>query len=387
MSEALDKLPSVWAAENQEKIVEFLGQEGNISLGQLYERIFRGFFADLQRRIVEQRAGFEYRITGTHVVLISFGRPGVIPIRDVIDDLLAITRKQYPSHQYFAHTGQDRDGYFGRLPQAVSVGETPVKTFREQIEDSWNDADTMRMQGPTWTSKIGGLDVLVFSAGAIAVDTSDPVKALDTINILLAMLNQQGVRCTQLTDVELGKIHINGCGQVGQWSIQTNSIRVPLYGSSLVDEETLESAFDWAKLVYEEREIADVVKLAHSAWVHFCAGEYLQAFVLQWTIAERLLTRRWIRYVEGQIAEKKRRELLVDNRDLTISLVIEILALVREIDQALYSESHSMRKVRNKVIHSGFVPSQENAGQCAGLASQLLSHELQRLASQKTLEP
>jgi hypothetical protein len=218
------------------------------------------------------------------------------------------------------------------------------------------------------------------------VDTSEPIKALDIINILLAMLNQQGIRCTQLTEVELGKIYINGCGQVGQWSIQAAAVRLSPYGRSSVDDESLESAFDWAKLVSGEREIADVVKLAHSAWVHFCAGEYLQAFVLQWTIVERLLTRRWIRYVEGQFAEKKRRELLVDNRDLTISLVIEILALVREIDQATYSESHSMRKVRNKAIHSGFMPTQENAGQCAGLASELLGHELQLVAGSKTTE-
>jgi hypothetical protein len=147
MRDALDKLPFAWASESQEQIAEFMGREDTISLAQLYERIFRKFFADLQSRVVEQRTGFEYRITGSHAVLISFGRPGAISVKAVVDDLIALSQRRYPSHQYFAHTGQEREGYFGRLPQGVWVGEMPVKTFREEVEDTWKDTDTVQMQG------------------------------------------------------------------------------------------------------------------------------------------------------------------------------------------------------------------------------------------------
>ena len=377
--EALDNLPTTAREDEKEYIPEFVDSDRTISLTQLYNRILSKFFKELGRRIVDQKTHFELQITGHYVVLIAFSRPSSIIVEEVIADLLATDQLSYPTHYYFAHTGVDRVAYFGRLPIGVSIGEMPTRSFREDVEESWRDRDVVRIGGKTWKTTISDVELVAFAPGAIAADTDDAETALSAINLLLAALHIEGVRCTQLTSVELGKIHVNGHGQAWSWSIQSSAVRDASYGSTVVAESSLEAAFRLASLVVKEREIADILKFSHSAWIHFTGGEFYQAFILQWTIVERILTRRWIRYVDGHIEEKKRREYLSESRDLTISLIIEVSSLVGEIDQATYSESQKMRKVRNKVIHDGLIPTQDNAADCAGLASKLLSSELDRL--------
>ena len=179
--------------------------------------------------------------------------------------------------------------------------------------------------------------------------------------------------------MELGTIHIDGHGLAWGWSILAHSVKEAQYGHSQISEELLQSAIRFVHLVCRDPELAEISKLRHSAWDHFTCAEFLQAFIIEWTIVERLLTRRWDRYISEHVDGKKRRESLVDNRDLTISLIIEILCLVGEIDDATYSESHAVRKVRNRVIHSGLIPSIDHAGDCAGLSSKLFSRELDKL--------
>lgn len=99
-----------------------------------------------------------------------------------------------------------------------------------------------------------------------------------------------------------------------------------------------------------EETIADIARLRHSAWDHFVGGEFLQAFILEWTTTERLLMRMWDRYITNHVEGQNRRANLINNRDLTISLVMEMQCLIGCIDHQTYSDAHAMRKLRNKVI-------------------------------------
>ncbi len=379
LREAPAKLPSSWIPDEQELIEDIPASNGAVPLARLYEGVFLRFFKELGRRIIEQRTEFLPSISASYVVLISFSRPSAISIRALLADVLATEERRFPDRYYFAHTGKDRMAHFGRLPTGVVIGEVPQKSFWENIEESWATPDVARIGGKVWKTTLAEVEVLAFSSGAVAADTSDPAEALNAINLLLAALNVHGIRCTQITSSELGKIHVNGCGLAYAWSIQAHSNRQAHYGDSPIPEEILQSAFRFADDVNRDRKLAEVLKLHHSAWDHFVGGELLQAFIVQWTVVERLLTRMWNRYLAEHVDNKKRREGLAENRDLTISLIVELLCLVGEIDEETHSESHAMRRIRNKVIHDGLIPDAEHARRCAGLSTKFLSVELDLL--------
>jgi hypothetical protein len=382
-SDGLDALPSLWQRDASTlvpdgRVIDQQQVSASVeSMASVYERIFKYFFVSVGLILTRQIAGFLTKLFQSGIsVLVSYGEPRSINAKQLIDNLANLLAGPYPSTQYFAHTGYDRTAYFGRLPVGVSLGGEAQVSFKEEVTQDWKEADVIRMTGQRYSERIGGIDVVFFSAGAVAVDTSQPNKALQLINLFFAALSRGGTKCAQITEVELGRITVNGCGMAQSWSIQPDHVRTRLFGLELITEAQLAEAFRLCHLAVKDDQICSLLRLNHSAFVHVINGEYLQAFVLSWTIIELSIVRKWHRFIDRHTGNSERQSKLKGRRDIVADVIIEVIALGGDLEDATYLKLQTTRKIRNDVIHNGKIPNRQDSMDCTILAASLLSDEL-----------
>ncbi len=129
--------------------------------------------------------------------------------------------------------------------------------------------------------------------------------------------------------------------------------------------------------VCKDKEVVAQLRLWHAGCTHYLSGESLQAFVLGWTAIENLLGMLWREHLAKHAIDGGWLEKLTSLQGgFTIDHIIEFLNLVGSIDPTKYSRLQELRKTRNKTVHSGREPVNDDTAQCLRVAGEMLSERI-----------
>lgn len=153
----------------------------------------------------------------------------------------------------------------------------------------------------------------------------------------------------------------------------------------VIKKPALDQSFDLLQTILErspETAIA-LITLLNSACKAFEDHDYSFSMVVSWTLSEKLLQLLFESYlnanrekdVEGKpitFISTDRKKKLLDGRDFTVSVVIEILSLLDVLPFQLYNDLNRVRQARNSWIHNLRVVSRIEAQLGVSVAERLL---------------
>jgi hypothetical protein len=161
--------------------------------------------------------------------------------------------------------------------------------------------------------------------------------------------------------------------------------RLPIPGLTISKAALLSSFQILDDILTKHPEALELVALLSRAATDYENHNYAQAVVTAWTIAERLVRKKWSQYLDGQQRNEvvggtsrpflngKRREKLL-GADFTASIVSEFLSLDGHLPFELFLQLNQARSSRNAWLHEGHSPGRSGAEAAVVSAQKALAH-------------
>jgi hypothetical protein len=149
-------------------------------------------------------------------------------------------------------------------------------------------------------------------------------------------------------------------------------------GRLLIETATIESSFVQLESMLNGEDPDRTIALADllvRAVAAYSDHDYSQALITAWTVIESLLQEQWGTYVQANrertvdgervsFINAGRKKRLTEDRDITASLVSELLSILDRLPIATYHKVSEVRVARNKWIHD-LVPAAASTAQLA----------------------
>lgn len=348
------------------------------NMHRLIEENLRRLFVSLAEEICRQEhAKFRISPSPDVATLEVRGRLLDIDPKAIVTQLLAdATRPHICSPRPFKSDSRERNAHAGSIFPLTVVGDEKTLTFEEEVRNEWSGPERWDISPQSWTTSCQQLPLVVFAGGMVAADTPHLDKAMQAINTFLAACQYFGHDCVPMTSYDLGHVSINAAGSVGSWGGPVEVSKRIFTSTKNLPEKTLRQIFDLPEKCNDKDSFAQL-RLWHTGCSHFLSGENLQAFVLGWTTVENLIGRTWREYLGSCGIESGRFDKLTSPQGgFTVDHVIEFLNLTGRINSARYTQLQSLRKIRNKTVHSGLEPVTEDTGNCLRAAVEMLSDRI-----------
>jgi hypothetical protein len=131
-------------------------------------------------------------------------------------------------------------------------------------------------------------------------------------------------------------------------------------------------------------QIVGLLDLMLRAAAAYTDHNFSLSLIQSWAVSEALVRRVWARYVnenrereiDGSVEtfiNAERKQWLTGSRDITASVMIEMLSLASVISLDIYERLGKARRARNRWLHSLFQPPADEAQNALGVTSALLS--------------
>jgi len=131
-----------------------------------------------------------------------------------------------------------------------------------------------------------------------------------------------------------------------------------------VSSDGLRKLLEISESINNEPGLTDCLILLSEAYTCMQSSQFIQSFIVSWTIIERYLYWIWDSHLEKSGTSKKRRKKLSEGPNWNISSVIEMLEINCLISKKEYKAITYLRRKRNKLIHEGEVVDQEDTTKC-----------------------
>jgi hypothetical protein len=389
LSAVAEDLPKKLQKCEQISFKEAIG-DGQVSLVELLERETKSLLQNAIRYAVFDQTGFGF-YPPKSVALFRY--PGVAADMDVPSVLereyarAQVERaRQYGTQVFFSRTGRARTVFAGRFRKIEEPGR--AKTFKESLVELLDrEENPWCYWPPFWKCFYKKVELTIFSSGVVVADTSHQHLALKSLNSFFAASDFQGVNCMPTTSPhDLGHVDIDEHGALSSYGGRVMLSR-NLSTTASVAESSLKDCIAFFDEAQKDSETLEQLRLRHSAGIHFMAGEYLQSFMLAWTVIEREIRRLWAMMFEKRQMDRKRKDKLITEDNFTTNQLIEVTELLGGLDTRLYIDIQKLRRVRNDTVHRGTIPTCENCGECIKIANTFIHKKCPRIRSGMSEDP
>lgn len=137
-----------------------------------------------------------------------------------------------------------------------------------------------------------------------------------------------------------------------------------VHPSFSIKPEGLSLLLNISEMINNEPQITDCLVLLVESFTCLQSSQFIQSFIVSWTIIEKYLYWIWESHLRKQSINHERRKKLTDGSGWNISKVIEMLDVGGVINRDDYKILTDLRKKRNDLIHEGEIISQEDALKC-----------------------
>lgn len=233
------------------------------------------------------------------------------------------------------------------------------------------------------TGRVDNVPVSLTNDGLLVAFDADIARALNVINQIFAVLSRSGVPSFAVTQGELIKISrfnlLSGQIQSSQSAViprnapdnwisletQLNSLALslPNYAAKAAIESAERCASDDASSVISLR--------LYDALTLFRRESLSEAFVVAWSVIEAIMQRQFEDYWSAQGRSKSK----IQDMDWKAGQQIDLLLATERIDSRQARDMHTLRKVRNKIVHELRDATKEEVTNCLETAHQYASLE------------
>jgi len=140
-----------------------------------------------------------------------------------------------------------------------------------------------------------------------------------------------------------------------------------------IREEGFSHLLKMAEIISNESEVSNCILLFVEANTCLQSSQYMQSFIVSWTIIEKYLYWVWGKHLKNKKVNRKRRDRLTGS-NWNIARVIEILDVNGLITRDDYKLITELRQKRNDLIHEGDEIHKDEALKCFEYASSSLIH-------------
>lgn len=258
------------------------------------------------------------------------------------------------------------------------IGDPPFRTARERILDT---PSFVRQEGIFMSGgAVAGVPTYVYSNGLVLAASTNQVKARWVINQVFAALSRSGVPSFTVSDEELvtvsrfdpWKAKISGSSSAvvprnKQLGILRDAVPtdIVLVMPGTVVPAILHCADECSRhtrLAILSLRRLDAFTLFHRRW-------FSETFVLSWSLIEAAIDDQFQQFWRGRDASKKKIDEMLN--DWTASQKIDLLSATDVVDADTWRTLHTLRKVRNDIVHSLREATESEASECLRAAEQL----------------
>ncbi len=267
----------------------------------------------------------------------------------------------------------------------IWIGEIPKPTLHERFTG---------IPMMIFSEKILGIEykkykIVIEKDGFIAIGIEDKVKAIETLNEIMATALLFNIPAFAIREHELGKAQIDpenmriiSCGwyldtmrgklsekrwkELSEFEIKTTRINV--------SEDEIIHVIKEAERITSNPEIREYLTFLLEAYAHLKGHEYTQSFIMSWIIIEKYLFKFWHQFLEEYGIKGDRKDKLKNPVIWSIDYVLEILNFTNKLNKENYKILTHLKSRRNNLIHKGKRINEQDAKKCLEIVTSIIKH-------------
>lgn len=356
----------LWSSEQERAILE--------NRIVLFFREFKDYLSNLVGR---EAPCIINRVPVSDKVFLWFVKGNIeeVDTNKVLHDIFEVARRRESKPD----TGQLIEGFGAYFYPPVWIGKKPnhtVSRLRNRLYDTVPLRDPM-VDTPIMALRWHITDILIFSDGFIFVGDKNEERCLSVLNWIMATAALEGIDCLAIKHADLMSAAYVGDEQPYLLKAYTT---LPLSPRAMYPEPPphLAPVLELERVTITHSVISEIVESANyfsnsfpdqspvmvlKARSYFRYGDYLQSFITAWWIIESSLYSKLENILASRehALHKRRKEKLLKSGRWTVDDVLEVLEILKALDQSEYRQLQDLKRWRNKLIHGGPIRSIDEA--------------------------
>lgn len=339
------------------------------------------------RRSVGQVSG--YRPANEMWVELRYENVGTTDYVATFNQILEQAKQQAQTVPLTSQSSETKDaklvkGYVTYFYPPILVGHRKKPSAAEILRGN----NFLPFYGAAVDLTINSIPVVVNEGGLIFVGVPKKERALKILNIIMAIATLRGLNLTAVREHEIGEGDFNEEKRnLGNYGYPLSTLRTMIGGPenlnrglilqrSEVEKEILVGIISEAGSIMNNEKLSDELVLFGEGTTHFGNAEYVQSFIMSWSILERHISELWKVRVDQKDLDEEREQKLKSSAIWGLDYQLESLNLVGVVSDEDYEIYSDLKRKRNKLIHSGRTVSKEDAEKSLGLAKGIIASKI-----------
>lgn len=297
-------------------------------------------------------------------------------------------QQEQPKKELKKESDKPPKGYGSYIYPPVWLNEYPELSFREKIRGT---RASYYFHKESITSSYKGKTAVVEENGYMGILEEDRLTANRYLNEIIGTGLLFGFPFFSIRDSDMSEFGFQkGTTKIGSreiiphGSIIRQFDRGKAYWEPDINPHLAISAEGFIQLLKlsevltNESEVGDCITLYAEAYTCLKTSQYMQSFIVSWTIIEKSLYWVWEKHLKNKKVNHKRRKHLTGS-DWSIARVIEMLEVNDLITKKDYQELTDLRQKRNDLVHEGETVHKEEAEKCFEYATNSLTQRTMAL--------
>lgn len=269
---------------------------------------------------------------------------------------------------------EDIKGYGTYFYPPIWVGEYPEYTFQERVQGRLVFPN--KVLDTTYDGKL----LIIYNNGYIGIAENDKQTAQNNLNEIMATGLLLGIPFFAINNYELSEVTFNleqvdfkirGLTQRGALSraFEPQNVISEWFIKPFVSIqiEGMEKIIKATNEITSDPDIKTFLPLFIESYTCFQHSQYLQSFILGWTVIEKRLNFLWESYLIKKNVSKNRIRKFT-GAEWSINQVIEMLNVEQYISNEECLVLHDLRRKRNNLVHEGEDVDKKDAEKCMVVA-------------------
>jgi len=270
----------------------------------------------------------------------------------------------------------------------IWIGNIPKQSFQDKF---WGILMLNYLFEKSFDTKYKKKVLIVDKDGFVAICEKNKEKAIEMLNEIMATTLLFNMQATAIRESEISEVEIDldviKIIRITRISGSRKTMRTELmderwqsfssgqlsFTRTIVPKQKITEIIKQANKITRNTDVNSYLSIILESYTHFINFEYIQSFIMSWTIIEKYLAQMWIQYIETLKTNKYRRDKLKSHVFWSTDYIIEGLNFGGKINYVDYELFMKLKKWRNDIIHKNRKPPKETVEKCLNLSFSIIS--------------
>lgn len=300
---------------------------------------------------------------------------------NISNEIEKLFQKQYGIRDVDKNSNIFRGVYTYFYPP-LWIGPPPSISFEDRINNFFFSEISK-----TYKTNLKGYDIILKSDGFIALEIIKQKKAIDMINLIMALVFLSGIDAWSIGDRDLMSIVLEKSSNfiLEEGYYDTNiryKLRLESKGRlsevfskdmSVTSEKRIKKIIKKVEVLFDNKEIFKSLIFLIESYTHLVRHRYSQSFIMNWITIERYINNLWQKFIKDKGYTGKRKKFLKnDTRTWTVASRIEILNISGLLSDNDYRIINGFRDARNRFTHDKKMITRHLSKECLDFTKSLI---------------